>query len=142
MNNLEKIFFENNGLIIIDTDDSYFSFIDRHEKNILDLFRNGAYSNSTSGKIRCVNDYLLQNNLEVQFNNNYDRKLLIQELDWIEAYSDISSAIDKIERIKESMDSFIQENNVNMNKNDLKQSINNWINILTNIITNLDEENY
>jgi len=141
MNDIEKIYFENmTDESIIDNDNSYFAFINNHENSILDLFRKGAYMNTNNGKIRCVNDYLLKNNLEVQFSNNYDLKLLIQEIDWIEAYSDVSSAITKIDKVRDSMDSFLSENNNFYSIDDVKTSVNNWINILTSVINNIDNE--
>lgn len=139
MNDIEKLYYENMiDPSIIDDDNAYFAFINKHEENILNLFRKGAYVNTEQGKIRCVNDYLLKTNLNVQFSNDYDIKLLIQELDWIEAYSDVAQAISKIDKVRDSMDSFLEENNNFFSIEDVKESVNNWINVLTSIVNNVE----
>ena len=84
-------------------------FVSQHEAGINQRFLDGDYSYTNEGKSRCIEDYVRRNKIRISLAEGFTIDDIIEEIDWSESEGDIEVAVDSIEELIESMQSFISD---------------------------------
>jgi len=130
------------NIIELSSLDDVVEFERQYEDDIVQFFKDNEYSYTDSGKLRALKDYLRQNDLTLDFNDGITFDDVLEEFEWGNTSSDNEILIDKIEKLIESMQEFIEEYRdhdaymPNMNK-----VLKNWINELQNMTITEDFDN-
>jgi len=116
-------------------------FVMLYNDSMLEFFKEGDYSLTDEGKLRCIKDFLRRRNIILDFSDeSFSIDDIIEEFDWNDKSFEREVVFEKLESFMESINDFIDEYRMNDSyEPSFRKILRHWINELEDIYDELDD---